>query len=56
MGPAYPVLHWLFPKFTTTTVEIGRALIELVANGSTKQILENADINRIAARGARSGA
>jgi uncharacterized protein YbjT (DUF2867 family) len=55
MGPAYPVLHWLLPKYTTTTVEIGRALVELAVSGSTKQILENDDINRIAARGGRTG-
>ncbi len=49
LGPAYPVLHWLLPKYTTTTVGIGRALIEVAVKGYPKQILENDDINRIAA-------
>jgi hypothetical protein len=49
LGPFYPVLKRIFPKHVTTTVNVGRAMIEVAANGFASRILENPDINRLAA-------
>ena len=49
LGPFYPILRRLFPKYVTTTVNIGRAMIHVAATGSGKQILYSADINRLSA-------
>jgi hypothetical protein len=46
-GPLYPVLKTLFPKYVTTTEQLGRAMIEVVRRGAPKPILESADINRL---------
>ncbi len=47
MGPLYPILRRLFPRYVTTTVNIGRAMIHVAATGSSKQILSSADINQL---------
>ena len=49
IGPFYPVLRQLFGKHVTTTVNIGRAMIQLAAAGYDRRILYSADINRLAA-------
>jgi len=49
IGGLYPVLRRLFPRYVTTTVNIGRAMIEVAATGYPKQILSSPDINRLAA-------
>jgi hypothetical protein len=46
-GPSYPILHRLFPKYVTTTVNIGRAMIHVAATGYSKQVLSSADINQL---------
>ena len=51
LGWLYPVLHALLPRYTTTTVALGRTMIVLAASGDTKHVLTTADINRIGARG-----
>ncbi len=43
-GPLFPVLRTLFPRFVTTTEEVGRAMIEVARHGAGKRVLENADI------------
>jgi hypothetical protein len=43
------MLRRLFPKYVTTTVNIGRAMIHVAATGCSKQILSSADINRLSA-------
>ena len=48
LGPFYPLLRRLFPKYVTTTVNIGRAMIHVTATGSSRQILSSADINQLA--------
>ena len=48
LGPFYPLLRRLFPKYVTTTVNIGRAMIRVAATGGSKQILSSADINQLA--------
>jgi hypothetical protein len=48
-GWLYPLLRALVPRFVTTTVNIGRAMIEIALNGYPKPILRSADINAVAA-------
>jgi uncharacterized protein YbjT (DUF2867 family) len=48
LGALYPMLRRLLPRFVTTTENIGRAMIQVAASGSSKRILESDDINRIA--------
>jgi uncharacterized protein YbjT (DUF2867 family) len=49
-GVFYPLLRVLAPRYVTTTVNIGRAMIEVAANGYSKPIILTDDINRLAAR------
>jgi uncharacterized protein YbjT (DUF2867 family) len=56
IGPLYPLLRRLLPRHVTTTVNMGRAMIQVAASGYSKQILLSADINQLsaAAGGTRS--
>jgi len=45
--PLLPLLERAFPKYVTTTEQIGRAMIGVAMNGAPKAILESADINRL---------
>ena len=47
MGPFIPLLTALFPKFITTTEQVGRAMIKIAKQGAPKQLLENSDINAL---------
>jgi len=49
LGFLYPVLRRLAPHQVTTSVDVGRALIRLAAQGDDRRILESDDINRLAA-------
>ncbi|MGH7446293.1 MAG: hypothetical protein ACREK1_06490 [Longimicrobiales bacterium] len=51
-GVLYPLLRLVIPRHITTTENVGRAMIEVAANGYSKRILANADINAVAARSA----
>jgi uncharacterized protein YbjT (DUF2867 family) len=44
----YPVLRRLFPRYVTTTVNVGRAMIHVARSGYSKRVLESDDINRAA--------
>jgi uncharacterized protein YbjT (DUF2867 family) len=44
-GPIFPLLKKLFPKYMTTTEQLGRAMIKAVKHGAPKQVLEAEDIN-----------
>jgi len=46
-APLYPAIHWLFPRFSTTTASLGRALIHVAAVGYSKPILYSRDINAL---------
>ena len=48
LKPLYPLLQRLVPGHVTTTVNVGRAMIEVAVNGYSNHILENADINALA--------
>lgn len=45
--PLIPILNALAPNSVTTTERVGRAMIRVVAEGSEKKHLENADINAL---------
>jgi uncharacterized protein YbjT (DUF2867 family) len=47
VGPLYPVWKALFPKYVTTTAQVGRAMIHVARQGAPKRVLENRDINEI---------
>jgi hypothetical protein len=47
LDPIFPLLRRLLPKHVTTTENVGRAMIRVVANGYHKRLLENADINEL---------
>jgi uncharacterized protein YbjT (DUF2867 family) len=46
-GPLYPVWKTLFPKYVTTTAQVGRAMIHVAREGAPKRVLENRDINAL---------
>ncbi len=50
VGPLYPLWKALFPKYVTTTEQVGRAMLEVAKEGAPKPVLENEDINAIAAK------
>jgi hypothetical protein len=41
------MLRRLFPRYVTTTDNIGRAMIHVAETGASKQILSSADINEL---------
>ena len=45
LGPLLPFLNGRFPKYVTTTRQLGRAMIKVARYGATKPVLENVDIN-----------
>ena len=49
LGPLYPLLRRLLPAHVTTTENVGRAMIQVAASGYAKRVLENPDINLLAA-------
>lgn len=49
-GILHPVIKFLFPKYTTTTAQIGKAMIEVVKNGFERKQVESADIIQLAER------
>jgi uncharacterized protein YbjT (DUF2867 family) len=48
-GLLYPLFRLLIPRYLTTTVDIGRAMIHVAVSGYAKPILSTDDINRISA-------
>ena len=48
LNPILPLLRSAFPKFITTTEELGRAMLNVARNGFRKPILEVPDIVRAA--------
>ena len=49
IAPFYPILRHLLPNATTTTANLGRALIQVAATGYPKPVLYSRDMNRLAA-------
>lgn len=48
-APLYPVWKTLFPRFVTTTEQVGRAMIRAARDGAPKSLLESADIAALGA-------
>ena len=46
-GPVLPLLKAAFPKYVTTTAQVGRAMIKVARQGAAKSVLENSDINEV---------
>lgn len=46
LGPLLPLAQKILPNLITTTVTIGRAMINVSAHGFPRRILETADINQ----------
>ena len=55
-GPTLPMWKALFPKWVTTTRQVGRAMIEVVQHGAPEAIVENAQIAKLADGKAVEGA
>jgi uncharacterized protein YbjT (DUF2867 family) len=47
--PLLPLLRGWLPRYVTTTEEMGKAMLEVARQGAPTRILENRDINEIAA-------
>ena len=50
MKPFYPIIK-KFPKYSTTTVKLGNAMINAASMGYEKSILESAEINILSGKG-----
>jgi uncharacterized protein YbjT (DUF2867 family) len=48
IGPLYPLLRRIAPRYVTTTVNVGRAMIQVAVAGYSKNILTTDEINRAA--------
>jgi len=47
-GPLLSLMRVVFPRYTTTTRELGRAMIRVAKVGFEKRVIETGDIGRIA--------
>jgi uncharacterized protein YbjT (DUF2867 family) len=47
LGPLLPLLNARFPKYVTSTEQIGRAMLKVAKQGWPKQVLETPDINQV---------
>jgi uncharacterized protein YbjT (DUF2867 family) len=50
VSPLYPLAKRLFPRHMTTSVDVGRAMIEVADGGYPRRLLEVADINALSSR------
>jgi len=50
-APMYPLLKRVAPGHVTTAENVGRAMINVAANGYSKRVLGNSDINLVAETG-----
>jgi uncharacterized protein YbjT (DUF2867 family) len=48
LGPLYPVLHRIAPRYVTDSVTLGRTMVRVAARGFHHGILENWHINEVA--------
>jgi uncharacterized protein YbjT (DUF2867 family) len=47
LGPLLPSLQGRFPKYVTTTEQIGRTMLKIARSGWPKRVLESVDINQV---------
>lgn len=48
LGPLYPVLSRVAPRYVTTSVRLGQAMIQTARGGAKSRVLATADINTLA--------
>jgi uncharacterized protein YbjT (DUF2867 family) len=48
LGPVLPLMKKMFPRYVTTTRELGAAMIRVAKSGFEKKVIEADDIGRIA--------
>jgi hypothetical protein len=53
LAPLYPLLRRLAPRYTTTTVNVGRAMIAVALSGFGRPIIESPEIEQLARERAR---
>jgi hypothetical protein len=46
-GPLLRLLYAWFPKYVTTTEQVGRAMIKIAQQGAPNPVLESSDINSV---------
>jgi uncharacterized protein YbjT (DUF2867 family) len=51
LGPLFPVIKALFPKYVTTTEAVGRAMLRVAKRGAPQRVLENQDIHALGTSG-----
>uniref|UniRef100_Q027L9 NAD-dependent epimerase/dehydratase domain-containing protein n=1 Tax=Solibacter usitatus (strain Ellin6076) TaxID=234267 RepID=Q027L9_SOLUE len=47
LGPILPALKGLFPRYVTSTEQIGRAMLKAARTGAPKRVLESIEIDRL---------
>lgn len=47
LGPVLPMLYALFPKYVTTTEQVGLAMLKAAKQGAPRSVLETSDINAL---------
>jgi hypothetical protein len=47
LGPLLPFLNGRFPKYVTSTEQIGRAMLKVAKHGWPKRVLETSNINEV---------
>ena len=45
LGLLLPMMYRIFPRYVTTTEQIGRAMLKVAKRGAPKSVLETSDIN-----------
>jgi uncharacterized protein YbjT (DUF2867 family) len=53
--PLFPLLKAIAPRLVTTTERVGRAMLHAARHGAPQTVLENADINQLAAESQAAG-
>jgi uncharacterized protein YbjT (DUF2867 family) len=48
LGPLYPLMHAIMPKWVCTMQDLGRAMVRVSAKGYEKKVVECVDIEKIA--------
>ena len=46
-GPLLPWMYSRWPKYVTTTEQVGRAMLKVAKHGAAKRVLETSDINEV---------
>jgi hypothetical protein len=47
LGALLPLMYKAFPRYVTTTEQVGGGMLTVAKHGAPKSVLENSDINKI---------